>query len=305
MTSVKNECTLIAQTIKAVLEQTIRPIKWVIVSDNSTDNTDEIIIRYASQYSIIQYIRKDSIQKGFISKVEALKLAYYELSKIEFDFIGTLDGDITLERDYFERLFDEFEKNEKLGIGGGVCWELVKYSYKEQKISLTSVPGGVQLFRKRCFTDVGGYMPLEYGGEDGIFEFMARMNGWLVQAFPHLKAYHHREVGKTNNDKLLKMSINYGKRFYYMGYSLLFEIVRAGFRLKDRPLIVGSLVELFTFIVLFVKREKRHVPLVIQEFIKREQYNRLWSYISISHLRRKVLLIRFKACLLIFGSLPI
>jgi glycosyltransferase involved in cell wall biosynthesis len=265
------------------LEQTIRPIKWVIVSDNSTDNTDEIIIHYESQYSFIQYIRKDSIQKGFISKVEALKLAYYELSKNDFDFIGTLDGDITLEKDYYEKLFNEFEKNEKLGIGGGVYWELLKYNtFKAQKISLSSVPGGVQVFRKKCFTDVGGYIPLEYGGEDGIFEFMARMNGWLVQAFPDLKAYHHREVGKTNNDNLLKILINCGKRFYYMGYSLLFEIVRTGCRLKNRPLIIGSLVELSTFICLFLKREKRHVPLEIEEFIKREQYNRLWSYISMS-----------------------
>jgi poly-beta-1,6-N-acetyl-D-glucosamine synthase len=279
MTAVRNECAFIAQTIEAVLEQTIRPMKWVIVSDNSTDNTDEIIIRYASQYSFIQYIRKDSFQKGFISKVEALKLAYSELSNNEFDFIGTLDGDITFEKDYFEKLFNEFEKNEKLGIGGGVCWELVKYAFKEHKISLTSVPGGVQLFRKKCFNDVGGYFPLEYGGEDGICEFMARMNGWSVQAFLDLKAYHHREVGKTNKDKLMKISINNGKRFYYMGYSLLFEIFRSVFRLKRRPMIIGSLVELFAFIILFLKREERHVPLELQEFIKKEQYSRLRSYI--------------------------
>ena len=43
ITSARNEEAYIEKTIKSVISQTILPKKWVMVSDGSTDRTEEII----------------------------------------------------------------------------------------------------------------------------------------------------------------------------------------------------------------------------------------------------------------------
>ena len=48
ITPARNEAAFIEQTIESVVAQTARPAKWVIVSDGSTDGTDEIVGRYAT-----------------------------------------------------------------------------------------------------------------------------------------------------------------------------------------------------------------------------------------------------------------
>lgn len=49
MTAVRNEEAYLPGTIVSVLSQTILPKRWVIVSDGSTDGTDEIAGRAAGR----------------------------------------------------------------------------------------------------------------------------------------------------------------------------------------------------------------------------------------------------------------
>ena len=46
-----NEEAFIALTLQSLVEQTILPNKLVVVNDNSTDKTAEIVLEYASKYS--------------------------------------------------------------------------------------------------------------------------------------------------------------------------------------------------------------------------------------------------------------
>jgi glycosyltransferase involved in cell wall biosynthesis len=39
VTSAHNEAGLIEKTIKSVLNQEIKPVKWIIIDDGSSDNT--------------------------------------------------------------------------------------------------------------------------------------------------------------------------------------------------------------------------------------------------------------------------
>ena len=45
--------------------------------------------------------------------------ATMRFSSNDWDFIVKLDGDLTLPSNYFEKCFEHFERDPKLGIGGG------------------------------------------------------------------------------------------------------------------------------------------------------------------------------------------
>ena len=53
VTPARNEAKFIELTLKSVVAQTVRPLKWVIVSDGSTDGTDDIVQKYVSRHSWI------------------------------------------------------------------------------------------------------------------------------------------------------------------------------------------------------------------------------------------------------------
>ncbi|HTF67572.1 MAG TPA: glycosyltransferase, partial [Edaphobacter sp.] len=59
MTAAHNEGKLIGNTIEAVLAQTVLPALWVIVSDRSTDDTDNIVKAYAEKHNFIRLIHLD------------------------------------------------------------------------------------------------------------------------------------------------------------------------------------------------------------------------------------------------------
>ena len=46
ITPAHNEATFIEKTLQSVVAQTILPKRWIIVSDGSTDATDELVRKY-------------------------------------------------------------------------------------------------------------------------------------------------------------------------------------------------------------------------------------------------------------------
>lgn len=193
ITAAKNEESYIEKTIQSVLNQTIKPEQWIIVSDGSTDSTNEIVEKYKNKYIFIDLIvLPPNKERNFSSKVNALNLALKKLEGKQFDFIGNLDADVTLDKSYYEEIFYAFQKNPKLGIAGGIILDCINDKVIPQNISLNTVAGAIQVFRKQCFEKIGYYIPFKYGGEDAYMEIMARKLGWNVQTLAELKAFHHR-----------------------------------------------------------------------------------------------------------------
>ena len=70
ITPARNEAEFIDLTIRSIVAQTFRPLKWVIVSDGSTDQTDEIVKGYAEAYPWIQLLRMpERKERHFAGKV--------------------------------------------------------------------------------------------------------------------------------------------------------------------------------------------------------------------------------------------
>ncbi len=281
ITPAYNEESYIEKTIQSVISQTILPTKWVVVSDGSTDSTDDIISIYAKQHSFIQFIRTtDHDEYSFGSKALAINMGYQKLKGVGYDFIGMLDADITIPPDYYQRVLMKFEENAyaDLGIAGGMIAELWNGTFTILDYNVNSVSGSVQLFRRRCFEEIGGYRPLKLGGIDAVAEVMSRMRGWEVKSFTDIIAYHHRRIG-TTRESLARSRFRYGLKDYSIGAHPLFMFLKCIHRFQEKPYIFGGILMLCGYFWAWVRREPKAVSEEIVRFVRHEQINRIRSKI--------------------------
>lgn len=282
VTAAYNEESFIEKTIESVIAQTWRPTEWNIVSDASTDKTDEIIERYASHYDFIHLVRITAKHpRNFAAQVNAINTGIQGLRSTNFDYFGNLDADITMAPSYFSRLLDKFRANHRLGIGGGLIYERSPDGEfrGRKRNSVESVAHACQFFRRACFDVVGNkYFPLPYGAPDVYAEVAARMNSWEVTSFSDLPVYHHRLTGSA--DHYLRNYFRQGKADYSLGTSPMFELVRVLRRSMDQPYLIGSLARLAGFAHSYYVRESRPVPRDFFRYIRKEQTQRLASLIT-------------------------
>jgi biofilm PGA synthesis N-glycosyltransferase PgaC len=136
ITPVRDEEEYIEATIESVCRQTTRPAEWFIVDDGSTDRTGEIIDRYAAQNSWIRPIHRKNrgFRKAGRGVMEAFYDGYNALPSNDWDFIVKLDGDLSFAPDYFEKCFEYFRRDSKLGIGGSKFLD-PSHTSQEQRFS--------------------------------------------------------------------------------------------------------------------------------------------------------------------------
>jgi len=281
ITPARNEEAYIEKTIKSVVSQTILPKKWIIVNDGSSDQTTDIVNEYTRQYDFIKLVNVSRRgERNFGAKVRAIQYGYEHLGNTDFNFIGNLDADVEFDATYYEKIFEKFYENPRLGIAGGIIVEYGGAKFMEQNTSTNSVAGAVQFFRRQCYEGTNGYIPLELGGEDVVVEVMARKHGWKVQTFPELKVLHHRRVAAVNG-KILRGRFRQGVMNYSLGYHPFFQFIRCLLRIKDKPYFVGSLMMLLGYFGASFLRYKRVVPGDFMQYLRSEQMSRLYSCFSV------------------------
>ena len=151
VTPARNEAAFIERTIRSVLVQTSLPARWIIVSDGSTDGTDEIVKKYTDRYEWIQLVRMpERKERHFAGKVYAFNAGYARLGELSYDIVGNLDADISFDKDYFSFLISRFADDTKLGVAGTPFREGTR-QYDYRFTSIDHVSGACQLFRRECF----------------------------------------------------------------------------------------------------------------------------------------------------------
>jgi glycosyltransferase involved in cell wall biosynthesis len=282
-TAAYNEAGFIENLIQSVVAQTHRPLCWIIVSDGSTDRTDEIVTDYARRYDFIRLHRiTEDHPRNFVAQVHAINTGFSKLSQLDFQFIGNLDADITLDPSYFCDLLEKFEVDPKLGLAGGYICEMDKGIFRSRTSnSPLSVAHGIQLFRRECLEQIGGaYVPMPYGGPDWQAEVNARLHGWKVEAFTELTVYHHRPTGAAAG--LLRTSYREGLMDHSLGSHLYFELFRVTRRLRNKPYVLGAIVRLWAFAVASARRSARPVSQDFVDFLRRYEWMRLKSFFGFS-----------------------
>lgn len=273
ITPARNEANFIEETIKSVIAQTVLPLKWVIVSDGSTDGTDEIVKIYAAEYPWIELLRMpERRERNFAGKVMAFNAGYDRVRHLPYSYLACMDADISFEADYFAYLLDKASSDSRLGIVGTAFRE-EKMSYDYRFVSIEHVSGPCQFFRRECFEDIGGYVPVRGGGVDHIAVLTARMRGWKTRCFTE-KVYHHRNMGSAKHGPLgYKFAV--GKLDYALGSHPLWEVFRVAYQMTKTPRISGGLMIAAGYAVAALTLSKRPISKELVRFRQGEQMARL------------------------------
>jgi len=277
ITPARNEQAFIEGTIRSVVSQTVLPIKWVIVSDGSTDGTDDIVKKYQPDHPWLELIRMpERKERHFAGKVIAFNAGYDKVKHLDYDIIGSLDADISFDPEYFVFLLSKFVQYRELGVAGtpfreGESQYDYRFSRKEH------VSGACQLFRRKCFEEIGGYIPIKEGAIDLTAVVTARMKGWRTETFTEKYCVHHRRMGtaKSNVFKALFIS-GYGD--YRMGVHPLWQLCRSVYQMSRRPLLLGGSILLIGYLWALVKRAPKPVSKEFVDFRGEEQMKWLKEY---------------------------
>jgi biofilm PGA synthesis N-glycosyltransferase PgaC len=274
ITPARNEEDFIEQTIQSVVAQTVLPRKWVIVSDGSTDRTDEIVKKYMAEHSWIELVRMpEHRDRHFGAKVQCFNAGLDKLRDENFDIIGNLDADITMGEDYFQFLLTKFAAAPKLGVAGTPFVEgTMSYDYRFTAVE--HVSGACQLFRLECFEQIGGYVPVPGGGIDWIAVTTARMRGWQTRTFVERVCRHHRPMGTASAGRL-RANFKLGRQDYYLGGHPLWQLFRACYQMGRKPYLLGGLLLLAGYGSAWIARVQRPVSVELIRFHQHEQMQRL------------------------------
>jgi poly-beta-1,6-N-acetyl-D-glucosamine synthase len=274
ITPARNEEANIGKTIESMISQTVLPKKWVIVSDGSTDRTDEIVKGYLPENSWIEFIRMpEHLDRQFAAKVQSFCAGYQKVNGLDFDVIGNLDADISFDKEYLEFLMHRFAEEPRLGVAGTPFIEDGKH-YDYRFTNIEHVSGACQLFRRKCFDEIGGYLPIKGGGIDWVAVTTARMKGWKTRTFTEKTCLHNRKMG-TGNTTPLSTWFRQGQKDYLLGNHPLWEVFRIFYQMVKKPFIIGGSFLFIGFALASIKRIEKPISKEIQIFIRGEQMKRL------------------------------
>lgn len=277
ITPARNEASSIELTLRSMIAQSVRPAKWVVVSDGSTDGTDEIVCKYAEHHPWIELVRMpDRSERHFAGKVIAFNAGWDLVRDLDTEIVCSLDADVSFPPDYFEFLLSKFLVNPLLGVAGTPFTE-GHGTYDFRFTSIEHVSGACQLFRRKCFLEIGGYTPIRGGGIDLVAVLTARMRGWQTRTFPDRVCFHHRKMGSKMNSGL-KLPFKWGQTDYRLGGHPIWQCLRCFYQMSRRPYIIGGLLCLAGYFYAFVMRRQRDVTREFSRFRGEEQMHRLGQF---------------------------
>src|SRR5580704_9305729 len=274
ITPARNEAEYIELTLKSVVAQTLRPLKWVIVSDGSTDGTDELVRKYAETNPWIELVQMpERKERHFAGKALAVNAGYARMADLKYEVIGNLDADVSFDPDYFSFLMDRFAENPKLGVGGTAFRE-GNLSYNYEFVGIEHVSGMCQMFRRECFEAINGYSAIKSGGIDLIAVLSARAKGWETRTFVEKQFVHHRIQGGALHGGLRGRSYT-GRKDYLMGNHPLWEIFRSVYQMAHKPYLIGGLLVLASYMWNSIRGVERTIPPELMAIRRSDQMKRL------------------------------
>jgi glycosyltransferase involved in cell wall biosynthesis len=252
ITPVRDEEANLRYTIQCMIDQSIRPVEWIIVNDGSTDKTGSIIDEVVASMPWIRAVHRANrgFRKSGGGVVEAFNDGYRALACRDWDFMVKFDGDLSFQSDYFEKCLAHFASDPKLGVGGGSIYHLIDGEEILESCPAFHVRGATKIYRKACWKAIGGLWPAP--GWDTFDEIKANRLGWTTRSFPELRLIHHRQTGSA--DGWWRGFVKNGRANYICGYHPLFMLGKCIRRFARKPYIIGSAGLMYGFVTGYLQR---------------------------------------------------
>ena len=259
ITPCKNEGKNLLSLINSIAAQTIKPIVWVIVDDGSTDNTPIILQNSQNKYNWIRVLRLEESPRNLgLHLAEVMKkgfdccIDFCKQTEFEYNYLGNVDGDLTLPSNFFEKLINEFERNPILGIASGGTDYTIGNKKVRAKVSENEPSGGHMLIRRTCFEEISG-IPLTYA-VDSVIKAKSRLKGWKTRRFEENIATEIRDASSA--DGYWKGHVHHGEISYYLNHNpihVAMKIIKHTFR---RP-YYGGIAYLVGYIGSIIRVKER------------------------------------------------
>lgn len=239
-----NEEALIPLTLQSLISQTVLPSKIVVVNDNSTDKTAEIVMNFAKEYPFITLVNKTSqnIHLPGSKVIQAFQKGFETLDE-KYDIIVKLDADLIFPANYFETIIKHFESDSTIGMVGGFCyiekngdWILENLTDKDH------IRGALKAYRKATFQQIGGLKPAM--GWDTVDELLCKFYNWKVVTDQSLHVKHLKPTG-ANYNKTARYK--QGEAFYTLGYGFFITAIASAklAMMKKKPILFFDYIQGF------------------------------------------------------------
>ncbi|PWG05478.1 glycosyltransferase [Polaribacter aquimarinus] len=271
---IKNEEKFLRQTLDSVILQSVKPSLWVVVDDGSTDGTLDILREYSLKYNWISVVENKTHSEeraGGSKVVRAFYKGFESIKNHNYDFIVKLDGDLKLPNNYFEAIIDEFKKDSKIGLCGGLILNKINNSFVLESHNNYHVRGAFKAVRKKCFNEIGGFS--EVWNWDGLDEMEAMRLGWKTSVLD-LKVIHFRPTSGAYNFKI--QNFKHGYEAYKTRDNFLLTLIRFVAKSIKSPYLSG-IYFLKGYFSSFFSKEPRVISKELSIFTNKFHLNRIFK----------------------------
>jgi hypothetical protein len=244
VTPARDEGRHLRAVVEAMIAQERRPDLWVVVDDGSTDDSMAILdgVRHVAPFMRVARTpprgdgAEDRLASGAAPRAFNVGLAAF--GGESFDFIGKIDADVSLPREYFRVLLERFGREPSLGIAGGTILERRRHGdWRPVSVPSHHVPGALKLYRRECFERIGGVQSTL--AWDTIDEMYARMYGFTTRSYGDLEVLHHKRTGAAAG--VIRGKARHGACAWIAHYPLYFVVLRAMKLGMTRPAVISGL----------------------------------------------------------------
>jgi glycosyltransferase involved in cell wall biosynthesis len=198
ISTVKNEEKNIRKFVDSLLNQTKKPDEIIIVDGGSTDNTYQILKKYAKENKEIKLYQKNGVN---IAKGRNIAI-----NKSKNNIIIGGDAGTKYKSDWIEKLENGFEE----GVAYGQTLPLIESSFQKvlaKKMRQRYGSSRNIIFEKRVWKKVGGYPENLRMAEDTVFNEKIKGAGFKINFIPEAIGYWEM---REDIEGLRKQFLNYG-----------------------------------------------------------------------------------------------
>jgi poly-beta-1,6-N-acetyl-D-glucosamine synthase len=272
---VRDEEATLERTLRCIEAQTLKPTRWVIVDDGSTDRTPELLAQAAQRMPFIRVVTRQN--RGFRKVGGGVIDAFWDglaSVDVDYDFVSKMDVDLEFSPQYLEHIMGHFDADPTLAAASGKVYRPEGNGFVEEFMIDEMVAGQFKLYRRHCFEKIGGFVREVMW--DGIDFHRARMAGYRTASLhdPELRIIHLRLMGSSDKS-VYRGRLRWGRGQWFMGSSLPYVVASGVLRAREKPYVVGGALIVAGYLMAAAERAPRYDDAAFRNSLRKWQYQRL------------------------------